>query len=515
MFRNDTIAKLLKNGQIIQKEYDILFEDKSSWYYENEDNQLTFHTIKNDYKDNFFIVLIKILELLKDESETDLSHISFPEFNFKTLSINTCKPISFSDTTFYANANFMGIEFGDKIDFSNCTFYGEANFAWTKFTEETNFNETTFCASTSFIKATFHSSTYFNSVEFNSYADFIEANFNGHTSFNSTKFNYEASFSWAKFTKETSFRWTQFGNKADFWAVTFQDRVIFSEIHIASLDFESVRINKIDFLHIKGLRKLETFTLTNNELEEEKYKLTKSNSNRKKYFFKNEVPNGYTLFQETQLSKIHFPNKETARIIKNHFEKQNNLSQANKYFQIEQELYIDEVHKIKTEPNRIPTLTTLYLNKWVSNFGTDWVRSLLLLFMLSYLFMRLYIDFDVYLPTKYEHIKHFTQASDIQYIWTMLVFWSLLYLSTFFKSNKFILWSLISLGIITGIIGLNNYDSVLAMQNYIIQLTNPINAFKNMNLYEGIELYGAIVRIIVVTIIYQFIVAFRQNTRRK
>ena len=53
------------------------------------------------------------------------------------------------------------------------------------------------------------------------------------------------------------------------------------------------------------------------------------------------------------------------------------------------------------------------------------------------------------------------------------------------------------------------------MQNYIIQLTNPINAFKNMNLYDGIEIYGAIVRITVITIMYQFIVAFRQNTRRK
>ena len=215
------------------------------------------------------------------------------------------------------------------------------------------------------------------------------------------------------------------------------------------------------------------------------------------------------------LNKNHFLNKESARLIKTYFEKQNNITEANKYFQIEQELYIDELHRTETNPNRIPTLITLYLNKWVSNFGTDWIRPLLFLFTLSYLFMRFYIDLDIYLPTKDEHIKHFTQVSDIQYIWTMLVAWGLIYLSTFFKSQKLIFWILIIVGSITSIAALGMYDNVLAMQNYIIQLTNPINAFKNMNLYDGIEIYGAFVRIVVVTIIYQFIVAFRQNTRRK
>ncbi len=104
---------------------------------------------------------------------------------------------------------------------------------------------------------------------------------------------------------------------------------------------------------------------------------------------------------------------------------------------------------------------------------------------------------------------------DILYVCIMMISWVLIYMSTFFKYKKLIFWILLIMGMITGIVALYIYDNVLSIQNYIIQLTNPVNAFKNMNLYEGIEIYGAFVRIVIVTIIYQFIVAFRQNTRRK
>lgn len=375
------------------------------------------------------------------------------------------KVITLLDELETNDLNFKYINF-PPIDFNTFDINWEKNifFNASNFLGETNFRSISFKSSTSFLKCIFHDKVYFINFKFKSHTYFAGSIFYKYVTFERGIFEHEVRFMHSTFHAQVSFLAINFNEYADFRKMSFK------QIKLANIKFENS-----DLLMLSG----------------------------------------YENNKRVPLNKIHFANKESAKILKAHFENQNNITESNKYFSLEQELNIEYLKKTKTELNIIPILITLYLNKWVSNFGTDWIRSLLFLFTLSYLFMRFYIDLDIYLPTKDEHIKHFTQVSDIRYIWTMLVSWGLIYLSTFFKSNKFILWSLVSLGIVTGIIGLNNYDSVLAMQNYIIQLTNPINAFKNMNLYDGIEIFGAFVRIVVLTIIYQFIVAFRQNTRRK
>ncbi len=304
--------------------------------------------------------------------------------------------------------------------------------------------------------------------------EFSGTTFTKQVYFMAAVFTHETNFSIVKFLDRADFMNTQFLSKVEFRGSTSKEPLFFSNMSFRKINLTGSKFDDVDFYNLHGIIEDNIVTPT----------------------------------------KRNFANKESVEKIKSILEKQNNIIEANKYFRVKQELYIYDLKKDKREPNRIANLFVLYLNKIVSDFGTDWFRTLLLLFMLSYLFILVYINLDAYLGTD-KHIKHFTDITDIQYIWTMLVSWGLLYLSTFFKSNKLRFWCLITLGIFIGIIGLYTYDNVLAMQNYIIQLTNPINAFKNMNLYEGIELYGAIVRITVVTIMYQFIVAFRQNTRRK
>ena len=64
--------------------------------------------------------------------------------------------------------------------------------------------------------------------------------------------------------------------------------------------------------------------------------------------------------------------------------------------------------------------------------------------------------------------------------------------------------------------------------NKVITLLNPLNVFnqdliyitkdkvyKNINYFESIALYGVIVKAITITLIYQFIISFRNSTRRK
>jgi len=80
------------------------------------------------------------------------------------------------------------------------------------------------------------------------------------------------------------------------------------------------------------------------------------------------------------LSAKHFETKETARIIKAHFEKQNNIIESNIYYPIEMDKYRKEIAYEDINPflnfflNKNYFVTTI--SKYVSNFGTNWVRVL-------------------------------------------------------------------------------------------------------------------------------------------
>jgi len=92
---------------------------------------------------------------------------------------------------------------------------------------------------------------------------------------------------------------------------------------------------------------------------------------------------------------MHFENKESSRFIKTHLEKENNVTESNKYFVIEQELYINELRNDKVKQvNNYQNLFVLYLNKFVSNFGTDWIRPIFVIFSFGFLASFLYILFS-------------------------------------------------------------------------------------------------------------------------
>jgi hypothetical protein len=52
--------------------------------------------------------------------------------------------------------------------------------------------------------------------------------------------------------------------------------------------------------------------------------------------------------------------------------------------------------------------------------------------------------------------------------------------------------------------------------NQIATLINPLNIFKaNKEYFKDIALYGIFVKAIISTLVYQFIISFRNSTRRK
>lgn len=387
-----------------KKEFEILFEDKTTWYNTNQRNEQDWR--KSQHKINAFDDSLKNFINLQnddyDENICDLSYIRFPPINITGF--------------------FNGIYIEKMLQLYSTTFYGYAYFSG-------YFKHNLYLAS-----ATFYDNVIFDHAIIEGLLDLSNTKIIKHISMN--------------------------------------------DVSVFKIDFKNIDFKNISFFNVTGYKN-------------------------------NKIP----------ISSNNFINKESARIIKSHFEKQGNIIESNKYFSIEQEKYIEYLwNKNSLEYNKKAILTTLYLNKISSNFGNDWVRSLFLLFLTSHIFMIIYMYLDniLGLLENGKEIKHFNDLKHISYVGYMLLAWLFAYISTFYhKENKkkyLSIWICWLLSIILAYFW--GKGEILSINNYIVQLVNPINAFKDMDLYKGVEFYAVIVRVTILTIIYQLVVAFRQNTRR-
>ncbi len=482
--------------------------------------------------DGFLGVLEEfITEQLKAvPKQIDLRKIYFLiDINFDgILNIYNIK-ILLDGATFQKQANFIKANFKE-ASFTSCFFKDKAIFENTIFSNGVDFQHTFFEADTIFRECSFGNEGIANffDVTFKEDATFVDSKFNSAV-FRKTKFLNRAIFNRSHFSNIADFSEMIFVNLANFRFATFEGDTIFTdsifcneanfcEIHFgnnAYLNMENISFNEID---LKGTYFESPLLL--------QLKAYKSDDKIKNYIHDDPTQEqekklkDYIKSQQAPLDAQHFANKESARLIKDHFEKQNNITESNKYFRIEQEKYIEELKKKETkEHNKIGTLITLYLNKWVSDFGIDWPRALFSLFIFSYLAAIGYIVIaNVYgwLPTSNPNIIH--SFNENQSIFTLFMFiaWLNAYLATYQKDNRLNLMVLCGLFAFFALLAFCiNWGNDRITTNYIVQLINPVNAFKEKNLYEGIEFYGMIVRVIALVIIYQIIVAFRQNTRRK
>jgi len=230
------------------------------------------------------------------------------------------------------------------------------------------------------------------------------------------------------------------------------------------------------------------------------------------------------------LTKENFANKESARLIKAHFEDAGNITEATKYFVIEQEKYIEALSDKdnKTENGKMLKLIPLYLNKYISNFGIDWLSSTLTLFLFGFIallsYMTLRYSFLTF-PNEFYISGEWYQSNISNTMSLFGVLFLIYFINIYFDRLKkwfhpklveiykkyqkeFYFVSIVAIGIFVYLL----YDSNLF--NLISKLINPINAFKDDDTYNEYEAFGMIIRIMSATIIYQIIVAFIQFTRR-
>lgn len=350
------------------------------------------------------------------------------------------------------------------------------------------------------IDLSFVSFIYFESQRFwrdntiDSKVIFDHCSFYGDTSFENTVFQKRASFSRSKFYSEIIFDYCKFEDDINFNRTTFEENTFFTKCTFyKEADFSNTNFKQIaDFSNSKFC----TLNLINCYMRISNFNDIKHNN-----FI---------------INKDAFTNKETPRIIKSHYEKQNNITEANKYFRIEQDLYIRQLMNKDTEPNRFSKLFALLFNKVVSDFGTNWFRALVLIFLIGYLFTLIYPELVAGNPSVLPSLKN-----NIIGIWLFVVGSLFLYISTYldskdFRKHSFLSIMLIWSGILPFLLGLILYRSeTLEIQNIFAKLINPVSLFRSNDLFNGIESVGLMLRILIISILYQLIVSFRQNTRRK
>ncbi len=308
-----------------------------------------------------------------------------------------------------------------------------------------------------FTKVTFHAHTVFNDISIKKEIDFSQATFKENALFVATNFKQDAYFDLITVDEEIYFVFAVFLKRFNMGNASF------SKIHLEGMDFSQANL-----LGLKGLHKQE-------------------------------------------ISEDNFVNKESARLIKSHFETEKNIIESNKYFRLEQELYLDELKDQESmHTNKLITKVVLYLNKFVSDFGTDWVRPLIVMIIFSFFVSFVYNLFDI--PKDINIFLNISQSDRLLYsLGGFLLFFGL-YLVYHFKKNILIMCCL-SLVLITGwILYISNSTK---MVNDIALIMNPLNMFKSKDYFEHIAPFGMFAKLVISVLLYQFIMAFRNNTRRK
>lgn len=285
--------------------------------------------------------------------------------------------VNFESAEFKSKASFKGITFKGQAKFSGCTFEKDVDFSGVKFKSNfypcifdsnVNFSGAKFSKSVAFFgfqkEALFDYCKFFNggcfsNTFFRERAFFRNCNFEKNVSFKESTFKDDVFFHGTKFNRNVDFEATEFTGKFHGWDiecigggisfkwVNFRKKVNLSNIKV-EYDGEETYI----------VQKQETDGINTSHFEEEvkyigKLDLHGTNFEGNAYFYdakinildltKSVIEKGIFFLN----AKILFAERETLRIIKHEFKKQNNQIEGLKYHALEMEKYEDELFGIR------------------------------------------------------------------------------------------------------------------------------------------------------------------------
>ena len=378
------------------------------------------------------------------EEEYILSNVIFPKFQDEVEYFSPANNEDKMGTNFYSFGDFEHPDGQSKqevnkfftkliVSFESCIFLDNANFEKYNFEHELLFNKCKFESEiqlskiyknkVSFLACTIDNLNCENIV-FESFVDFASTTFKNNVSFENTTFEAGAAFAKCKFEDKTDFTYTSFEDKSFFNEAEFSKKI----------DLETATFYKdVDFLKIT-----------------------------------------------TEVA-----NRETARKIKDSFEKQNNIIEANKFYALEMKEREKELTKDMKEGKNIFEWLIFKAHAISSNHSQDWVLALLWILNIG-------LIFSMFTSTFYHD--------------NMLAYISILIVTVALKFNNTLFKILISVNFII-------FDCLSYV--HLDEIADKINQFSIMTSKDPITFWLLMFKITIAYLIYQFIVSVRQNTRRK
>ncbi|MDX4049767.1 hypothetical protein Q6A83_03130 [Aliarcobacter skirrowii] len=250
------------------------------------------------------------------------------------------------------------------------------------------------------------------------------------------------------------------------------NKTLFQNIEIDNLNFnENTFLDRLDFIDVE----------------------IKNNIDLQDSF----IPTNSSFFGlKSSKGLVDVANRETARKIKDSFEKQNNIIEANKFYALEMKEREKELEEDLKEGKNFFEWLVFKIHGISSKHSQDWLLTLF--WIISFTFLSVSI----------EKIFSSSLTSSDKGVLSFLVF-SIIVASNIYLSNTKKAYYLISIFIYYCIYSIFTQDWLLKC------FSNKLNPFSIMTGNEELTFSALIYKIIIAYLIYQFIVSIRQNTRRK
>ena len=291
------------------------------------------HNLPND--ETLFDVIDKLRKVHKEETLVFTEEINIIK---KTID----KEVNFSNCIFQEDVNFLGCIFSvkdkekvgatslkDKVDFKDCVFTKEADFSETIFEEDTNFSRSIFCI-VSFQDAVFSKNVRFHETIFHNNVDFFNTSFKGLVDFYLVKFEDNQQFHTTDFLDRAIFSNTTFKGETQF---------IYNKLDKNSyINFESAKFEKgLDISRANFNCNLNFWNI---------FIQNKNISEFTKYV------DDFGEHKEEATPSVYKQLRETYRIIKDNFYKQNNKIEGGNFYKKEMNIYLKELNNIIKDKKR-------------------------------------------------------------------------------------------------------------------------------------------------------------------
>lgn len=193
---------------------------------------------------------------------------------------------------------------------------------------------------------------------------------------------------------------------------------------------------------------------------------------------------------------LNIKNRETARIIKDSFEQQNNIIEANKFYALE----MKEREKELSWRKDFFEWIVFKIHAVSSNHSQDWLLSLFWILNISFVTS----IFSSMLNEKSDVLQYLDKTLSMVFIIVVLGV-------ILFNLKRYI--GNLALILLSGVIYFVYYKFFGTLS--LDCIANKINPFSVMNSWDNLTFGEFIYKIIIAYLIYQLIISIRQNTRRK